>query len=232
MADLLNFLDGQVGRDQYLLAVTADHGICPLPEVSRFKGIAAQRIVPKNLERDIEDHLTQRFGSPSSPATGDKKSAWVEAQVLPWVYLNPRVCAAAKRTTSEVAAAVAEYISKRPEFARAFTRTELDGSISPQDHIAVAVKRSYYPERAGDVYLLVKPYHIPGLESLGGAGTTHGSPYEYDTHVPLMVIGPGVVGGAKSERVAPQAAAAIFARWLDIRPPRFAEFTVPVSLQP
>jgi hypothetical protein len=234
MADLLGFLDGQVGKGRYLLAVTADHGVCPLPEVSLSKKLDARRIEPKNLQRDIEDHLTQRFGSPSGATNGDKKPAWVEAQeaqVLPWIYLNPRVCAAAKRSRAEVASAVAEYVSRRPEFARAFTRAELEGPLPPQDRVALAVRRSYYPERSGDVYLLLKRYYVPGLESYGGTGTTHGSPYEYDTHVPFMVIGPGVVGGSRSEPVAPQAIAAIFARWLDIRPPRFAECPVPESLE-
>jgi len=231
LADLLGFLDSQVGTDHYLLAVTSDHGICPLPEVSRSKGMDAQRIDPKILQKDIEDHLTLRFGSPAGPAVKDKKPAWVDAQVLPWIYLNPRVCAAAKRSTGEVAAAVAEYLSRRPEFARALTRADLESPTPPEDHIALMAQRSYYHDRAGDVYVVMKPYYVPSLVLGTSSGTTHGTPHDYDTHVPLFVIGPGVAGGTRSELVAPQAAAAIFARWLDIRPPKFAEFPVPESLE-
>jgi hypothetical protein len=228
MADLLSFLDHQVGKDQYLLAVTADHGACALPEVSRSKGIDAKRVDPKVIQKDIEDHLTQKFGTPVGPAKSDKKPAWIEAQVLPWIYLNPKVCAAAQRSRAEVAVAVVEFISRQPEFARAFSRADLESASPAEDHIRTLVKRSYYPDRSGDVFLVLKPYYIPSAAI--GTGTTHGSPYDYDRHVPLMVIGPGVVGGSKSEPTTPQAAAAIFARWLDVRPPKFAEFPVPESL--
>ena len=229
MADLLDFLDRQVGKDQYLLAVTADHGICPLPEVSRSKGIDAGRIDPKGLQRDVEDHLTQLFGAPVGPIASDKKPAWVEAQVLPWIYLNPKVCAAAKRSKAEVAGAVAEFLSKRPEFARAMTRTELEGSFAPEDRIGTLAQRSYHRERSGDVFLVLKPYYLPS-DALSGTGTTHGAPFEYDTHVPLMVMGPGVVGGTKTEPVTPLATAAIFAEWLGIPRPKWAEYPVPESL--
>ena len=229
MADLLSFLDRQVGKDQYLLAVTADHGICPLPEVSRSKGFDAQRIDPKVIQKDIEDHLTAKFGAPAGPMVSEKKPAWVEAQVFPWIYLNPKVCTAAKRSRADVASAAAEFLSHRPEFARAIPRAELDGVASPEDRIGALARRSFHPDRAGDVYLVLKPYYLPS--SALGTGTTHGSPYEYDQHVPLLVIGPGVVPGSKSEPTTPQAAAAIFARWLDVRLPKFAEFPVPESLE-
>jgi hypothetical protein len=228
MADLLNFLDRQVGMDQYLLAVTADHGICPLPEVSRSKGLDAKRIDPKVIQKDIEDHLTATFGAPVGPKVGEKKPAWVEAQVLPWVYLNPKVCAAARRTRAEVAAAIAEFLSRRPEFDRAITRAELAATGSPEDRIGALARRSFHADRAGDVFLALKPYYLPSTVLV--TGTTHGAPHEYDTHVPLLVIGPGVAPGSKSEPTTPQAAAAIFARWLDLRLPKFAEFPVPESL--
>jgi hypothetical protein len=229
MADFLDFLDRQVGKDQYLLAVTADHGICPLPEVSRSKGLDAGRIDAKALQRDIEDHLTQRFGAPAGPISKDKKPAWVEAQVLPWIYLNSKVCAAAKRSKAEVAGAVSEFVSQRPGFARAMTRAELGGAIDPADRIATMARRSFHPERSGDVFVVLKPYYLPS-SPISGTGTTHGGPYEYDTHVPLMVMGPGVVGGTKTEPVTPQATAAIFAEWLGVRRPKSAEYPVPESL--
>src|SRR4029453_13934211 len=105
-----------------------------------------------------------------------------------------------------------EYLSKRPELARALTRADLQGPIPQEDRIAAMARRSYYPDRAGDVFLVLKPFYVPSLEFTGATGTTHGAPYDYDTHVPLLVIGPGVVGGTKFELVAPQAMAATFLR--------------------
>jgi len=228
MAELLSFLDRQVGAERYLLAVTADHGAGYLPEASRARGLDAKRVDPKMIQKEIEDHLTRTFGAAAGPVKSDKKPAWIEAQVLPWIYLDPRVCAAARRSRAEVAASVVEFLTKRPEFARAFSRADLEGDSPADDHIRTLVKRSYHPARSGDVFLVLKPYHIPSAAI--GTGTTHGSPHDYDRHVPLMVIGPGVVGGSKSEPTTPQATAAIFAQWLDVRPPKFAEFPVPESL--
>jgi hypothetical protein len=62
-------------------------------------------------------------------------------------------------------------------------------------------------------------------------GTTHGSPYDYDAFVPLMVSGPGVSGGTRSEPVTPQATAAIFSRFFGVRPPASADFPVPTTLE-
>ena len=98
VADLLGFLDAKVGKDQYLLAVTADHGICPLPEVSRSLGIEAKRVDPKAMQKSLEEYLTARFGAPAGGAKDAKKPSWVEAfagattdspSTLPWVYFNP-----------------------------------------------------------------------------------------------------------------------------------------------
>jgi hypothetical protein len=72
------------------------------------------------------------------------------------------------------------------------------------------VRRSFFPGRCGDVYVLLKPYHLPSAAL--GTGTTHGTPYEYDTHVPLVVFGQGVKPGVRSERVTPLAAAPILAK--------------------
>jgi predicted AlkP superfamily pyrophosphatase or phosphodiesterase len=230
IADLLHFLDDRVGKDQYLFAVTADHGICSMPEVSRTRGLDAKRVDPKSIEMAIEEHLTKTFGAPAGVGRSDKKPAWIEAMVFPWYYLNPKVCAAAHRSKAEVAKSAAEFLASQPDIARSFTRADLEGGITAKDRVGSRVKRSYYPERCGDLYVVLKPYYLPSAPL--GTGTTHGSPYDYDAHAPLLVYGPGIAGGTRQERVTPQAAAAIFSTWLDIRLPNKAEFPVPESLTP
>ena len=61
-------------------------------------------------------------------------------------------------------------------------------------------------------------------------GTTHGSPYEYDTHVPLLVYGANVIAGRRHDAVTPQAIAAIFSHALGIAPPGMAEAPLPEKL--
>jgi predicted AlkP superfamily pyrophosphatase or phosphodiesterase len=238
MANLLAFLDEKVGKGQYLLAVTADHGVCPLPEVSRKQGIDAKRVDPKAIQKALEEHLTAKFGAIPAEGKDAKKPAWVEAfaspssdiiATFPWVYFNQKVIAAAGKSQAEVAKAAAEFLSKHADVARAFTRADLEGSFPPDDPIANRVKRSYYPSRSGDVYVVLKPHYLPS--ALLGTGTTHGAPFDYDTHVPLLVYGPGIAGGTRTEPTTPQAAAAIFAKWLDVKLPNKAEFPVPETLE-
>lgn len=234
IAEFLRFLDEKVGKGEYLFAITADHGICPLPEVSRKKGLDAKRIDPKNIQKALEDHLTKSIGAPGEPvAKGDKKPAWIENVTYPWIYLNPKVATAVGKTKAELAKSAAEFLAKDPNIARVFTRADLEGSIPADDLIATRVKRSYQPDRCGDVYVVLQPWYLPSSSSsLGiGSGTTHGSPYDYDRHVPLLVYGPGIPGGTRTEPTTPQAAAVIFAKWLGVRKPKQADFPVPETLE-
>ena len=90
------------------------------------------------------------------------------------------------------------------------------------------MRRSFHPGRSGDVAAVVKPYHL--LAWPFQTGTHHGTPHAYDTHVPLLVYGPGVRRGVRREAVTPLAAAAILARLLGIKPPAGAQEPVPEGL--
>jgi len=78
--------------------------------------------------------------------------------------------------------------------------------------------------------VLLKPYHLPS--AVLGTGTTHGSPWSYDTHVPLVIYGTGVTPGIRKERVEPlaAAAAAILSRSAGVTPPNGATTPVPDGL--
>jgi hypothetical protein len=89
------------------------------------------------------------------------------------------------------------------------------------------VRQSFYPGRSGDVTLVLEPYCLM-MERL--EGTTHGSPHPYDTHVPLVVFGPGVRPGVRKERVSPELAAVILAKALGLKAPAKAAVTVPEGL--
>ena len=215
MAEFLGFLDSTVGHGNYVLALTADHGVCPLPEVAA-KTRPASRVSGTRMAQDAEKYLASRFG----PAK------WIEKFSPPWFYLNQAVLVNSGRGRDEVSRALADYLASRPDVARAFTADDLLAA-SPTDDVATRMRRSYYPTRCGDVCPVLRPYCIFGD---GETGTTHGSPWGYDTHVPLLVMGPGVKGGQHSEPTTPQATAAIFSRFLGVSPPRCAEFPVPATL--
>ncbi len=233
MAELLAFLDKAVGKDQYLVGVTADHGVCPLPEVVRqsVRGADltpyAQRVDPAELRTELDKHLTARFPA-SKPADG-KPAKWVEAVQFPWFYLQPELVKKVGTPRAAIAAEAARFLATRSGVARTFTQADLSAPIPETDPVGVRMKRSFFPARCGDVGVLLHQYCLPTKRL--DPGTSHGTPYAYDTHVPLLVYGPGIRGGKRDEPTTPQALARIFAKWLGVRPPRDAAFPLPESLE-
>jgi hypothetical protein len=218
---LLDHLDARVGRGRYLLAVTADHGICPLPEVVR--GRPAGRIPPQLLKEDAEAFLRRQFGPP-----GDK-ARWLEDTVAPWLYLNRRLLHRRGLEEAEVEEALAGWLRQKPGIQAAYTRTQLDRGLPADDAIGRRVLRSFYADRSGDVMVVVQPYYLLA-SPFEKARTTHGTPHPYDTHVPLCFYGNGVAPGVFAEAVTPQAIAAVFTDRLGLPRPAAAEAPLPVSL--
>jgi hypothetical protein len=214
---LLALLDDKVGKGRYTLVLTADHGVCPLPE--RDKDKRGQRVQPATAAK-VEAFLTTEYGKGAG--------RWVEAVSGPWVYLNARAVAAAGLKGSDVEAAVAAWVRKQEGVEGAYTRAELTAGVPEKDTVGRMVGRSFHPERCGDVYVLLKEYHLPS--AVTATGTTHGSPWGYDTHVPLVVFGAGVTAGVRKERVSPLSAAAILAQAAGVKPPTGASAGVPDGL--
>ncbi len=232
--DLLKFLDAKVGKGKYVFAMSADHGVCPLPEFAERQGHKSGRAEPEILTSLAEEHLNRDFLPP-----GEKQS-WFEVpnKYNSWIYLNRGVVKALKLDQSKVERSLADWMSERPGILKAFTRTELmDPNSTDRSTLFEMTKKSFRPESSGDVMAVLKPYHLfsPPLLSkdpskIDSFRTSHGTPHSYDTHVPLLVMGPRIQPGTRDDRVAPQAMAAILAESLRIPPPNGTEFPVPENL--
>jgi hypothetical protein len=216
---LLDVLDVKVGKGKYVLVMTADHGICPLPEVSRKEGREAARVQPATTAK-VEAFLTEKYGK----AAGK----WVEAISGPWIYLNAKALKTAGVKQADAEEALAGWLAKQNGVQAAYTRTALVAGVPETDATGRMVARSFRPERCGDVYVLLKPYYLSS--AVLGTGTTHGSPHPYDTHVPLVVYGTGVIPGAREERITPLATAAILSEAAGVKPPTGATTPVPNGL--
>jgi predicted AlkP superfamily pyrophosphatase or phosphodiesterase len=229
VAELLAFLDRRVGKGRYVLGLTADHGVCPLPEVTSQKWRSegrpdwqeARRVDTTQLRKALDAHLSSQF-APGKP------TEWVDV-AFPWFHLKAEVLQSRGLPRERVAAEAARFLADQAGVARTLTHAELMGTFPASDEIATRLKRSFHPDRSGDVGVVLKPYCIPGAAL--STGTTHGAPYDYDTHVPLLVYGPGIRGGARDEPTTPQALASIFARWLNIPRPKDAAFPIPATLE-
>jgi predicted AlkP superfamily pyrophosphatase or phosphodiesterase len=177
------FLDQQVGLRNVLIVLTADHGVAPLPEVVQQSNPGAGRLNPSRIATAAEAVLRSRFGA--APAPG-----WVVYMAQPWIYLNLKALEqrgiaieAAERTVGDTVKAVEGVY-------QAVTATEL--SQQQKTGMASGPAYSFHPQRSGNIYYELKPFIVPGEDS---TGTTHGSPWSYDTRVPLLWFGAPVKRG-------------------------------------
>lgn len=221
MRDLIKFLDAKVGKGHYCLAISADHGVCPVPEVARVHGLPGARVAPLGLLSQADAHLRDVFGKP-----GDQKTRWIEYANEAGIYLNRRLIAARGLNLDDVAKELVKWLDTQPPIEAAYSQQDLK-TESPRDAIERRVRKSFRADRSGDVIVVPKPYHMLLSQK---TGTTHGTPHFYDTHVPLIAFGPGIKGGKRVDAVTPQAIAAILARCLGMAPPAKAEAPVPSGL--
>lgn len=220
--ELLDHLDAKVGRGRYLLALSADHGVCPVPEIAVTQGRDAGRVSSTELLRRVNAFLEAEFGG-----SGVETPKWIETFSNGWFYFDQKKLQAAGVTNRQAAHALSDWLHKQPGIQTAFTRSQLESDISSDDAIAQRVRLSYFPERCGDVVLVLKPYVLLGDYT---TGTTHGSPYGYDSHVPLVIYGTGVKPSIRQDRIPPAAIAPIFAHALGARPPENSVTPLPENV--
>lgn len=209
---LLDHLDAKVGRGRYVLGLSADHGICPLPEVSRRQGRDAGFVAPTLLARGVDDFLNETYPKKK----GETRARWVESVEFPWVYLKRELIKARGLNPAVVEASVVAWLKQQAGIETAYGRTELLAGMPENDSVGRSVARSMHPDRSGDVAFVLKRYYLVSNKL---TGTSHGSPHDYDTHVPMLIFGPGVRAGVRAERVSPLSIAATLGHALGVRLP-------------
>lgn len=190
LAGLFATLDARIGNGRWVVVLTADHAVAPLPErIQAEKGAeAAGRISGRDLDAHVKAALDAAFGELPEPlfwAVRDNSS----------YHVNLKAVAAKNLTLDRVAAELAAALGRHPQVAATYTRAQLTG-IGPLDEWGEMTRRSYHPARSADVLFVEKPHH-----QVRAQGTTHGTPHRYDTHVPQLWFGAGVTAGVHPERV-------------------------------
>ncbi len=214
LAAFFKDLDSTVGRQNYVVVLTADHGFMPAPEHSRNQGHASGRLSGSQSLARINTGLEQRFGAP-------KLAMFYSAQAV--MLDRPRI---AQRGLD--AAAVAEEARRlllaEEGVAAAYTAAELHSGSRAGAPYFDAMRKAWHAERSGDVQYALQPYWMMTSSS---SITTHGSVHGYDTNVPILVWGPAWVGAAEmTRRVEVVDIAPTLARWLRVERPAQAEGTV------
>jgi predicted AlkP superfamily pyrophosphatase or phosphodiesterase len=171
----IGFLDQRLGREHYLLVLTADHGLAATPEFAATLGLATHRLEAKTLAETVERELAARLHAPEHT---------VSAFMPPGLYLDRSRLAAAGVTPQDAAAVVAEVLRKQPGIAYALAGDDL----SAEPLIRDLVRNSVFYPRSGDVYVIPEPESAL-VEGLDVYTAYHGTPYAADRYVPLYFFG-------------------------------------------
>jgi len=179
LGDYIAFLDKNVGRNKYLLVLTSDHGVAQLPEVATSQGKDAKRILRETFKNDmafIDKGLQSIYGLNKSTFK-EVSGSGIEPN---FDYLNENAI-----DSSEYIIQLISHLKSLTYIAEAYSEFDIKDSACPKMYIE-EVRNSYYPNKNPFVYLLAKPNY---LIDYGANGTSHGTPYTYDTHVPLIFYG-------------------------------------------
>jgi predicted AlkP superfamily pyrophosphatase or phosphodiesterase len=178
---LFRFLDARIGLSNVTVMLAADHGVAPLPEVNAERKMPGGRLPFSSIREAAQQGLTAKFG----------EGKWIESVSEDNdIYLNWDLIKSKKLTKEEVAQEAATIIHAIPHVFRAYTREQLMNGMSIQDQVGRRLLHSYSPQRGPDLYVLLDPYYIPNTTQ-----ATHGTAFGYDTHVPLIFMGPRIKAG-------------------------------------
>lgn len=178
IAKLLEVIDKQVGLDNTLIVLSADHGVSDSPSYLRAHHIA--EIKPVNTdstEKFLRTLLAKRFHLPKQT---------LMSITPPYVYLDQQIINDHQLNPSEVNRYLADALSLQPGVFKAYP---LPISNLEKDWLSEKVDRMAYPYRAGDIYIVQPPYQSHGAKNEDRVA--HGSPWQYDSYVPLLFVHPG-----------------------------------------
>lgn len=204
LGKLLTYVDQRVGAGNTLLVLTADHGVAPVPEVNTGRKMIGGRLSDAQLLEKMNAALIQHFGP----------GKWILHGPATAPYLDLALIRSHKLEVAEVENIAAGAARAEKHIARVITREDLENGRVQQDLIGRAASFGYYGPRSGDLYVLQEPYYL-----FGATGTTHGTPYNYDTHVPIIFLGPGIKAGIYSGAAAPNDIAPTLSTLLGVTDP-------------
>ena len=185
LAELLTFVDKKIGLKNTLIVLSADHGGPEVPAQLNQYGIEANYVQPKTWDKRAGiANLKKRFGIGGE---------LIEKFFPPYVYLNRDAIRERGLSQAEVERAVAEEMMKFKGVAYAVSSTALMEGRVPDTAMIRSILNNHNPRRSGDVFVVFEPHwFINDFDGLTVAAT-HGSPWRYDTYVPVIFAGAGVM---------------------------------------
>jgi len=204
LAQLFSFIDKQVGLDHTLVVLSADHGMADMPEYLEELGYATGRIDPDEIVRGANE---------IGKAVGIDKV--VRFFYRPYIYLDEKKIVTAGQSLSSFRQTVAKSLSDMQGVFKAVSLDELGGNMV--DPLLRRVYNNQHPFRSGDIYIAQEPYWF--LFDKGPVVAMHGSPWRYDTHIPVFFAGPYIMPGKVAREINPVDIVPTVASYLGLTPP-------------
>jgi len=180
LGEFFKAIDHTVGLKNTLIVFTADHGVAPLPELNAERHMPGGRIAPGVVTRTAQAALTMKYG----------EAQWIVSSSEHSLYFNLEAIAQKKLDRAEVNRTAAQALIEIPHVFRVYTREQLASGAITTDEIGRRLMNSFSMRRSADLEILLEPYWI-----FTQSGATHGTAFNYDAHVPVIFMGPGIRAG-------------------------------------
>ena len=201
---LFKFIDETIGLKHTLIVLSADHGMPDMPEYVTELGLSAGRIYSDEII-EISNKIGKKFG--------------IDEVVLlyyrPYLYLNTDKIDSANLERTKIENAIAAELTNYDGISIAIPTNSLSGQSPNPLH--KKVRNNHHLSRSGDIYVIQEPYWF--LLEEGPIKAMHGSPWNFDSHVPIIFIGPGIKPEIIKRDVHPVDVAPTIANFLNITPP-------------
>ena len=201
LGQVIGMLDKTVGRDKYVLALSADHGVASLPEQAEPSANAGRLDNLLPVGNAIEAVLEKAFGPGN----------YVEAIAAQYLYLYPGILDRVRADASLVKAVETAALSVRG-MASVYWSADIAATTPVDDPVLAKLRKGYVAGRSGDLAVVQRPNWI-----VGATGANHGTPYDYDARVPVLLFGAGIMPGRYATAATPVDIAPTLAALTNIR---------------
>lgn len=214
MADLIAYLNEEIGAGNYLMFLTADHAAADNPNHLSDLGYKVQNVNRNDMRDEVKNFVTENFGEDIFLNYSNQN-----------IYLNENLIQSQNMDYQEILNAVRDYVLTKKHVARVYTRENiLNGN--PFDAHLTRISQGFDPKQNGDLVVLLDPQYMEYYAT----GTTHGSTYMYDTHVPNLWYGWNIKPGATPAKKVVTQIAPTLSQLLNISVPNGSEGEVMIEL--
>jgi len=214
LADLFRYVEKKIGLKNTLIVLSADHGAPEAPEYMASLGMDVSRLTPSTYDATpAVESLKKRFGIGKE---------LIKMYKHPYVYLDHNLIREKGLDQARVERALAEELMKFDGIAIAVSSSDLRSGQLPEAPMIQQIRRNFHPQRSGDIYLVQESYWFLYSDESVPLCTIHGSPWRYDTYVPIIFAGASVPAQRISSLVHPVDIASTLSACVGAKPPSAA----------